>query len=70
MSEIFSFLQVDDTFFHESFFEIKHASSDKGIPKPVITESMQAKLINIFKDDVASLKEFTGKDFSEWKYSY
>ncbi len=114
MSEVFSFLAVDSTFYSESFTRRYHDSSKKMssgkflklinhaqlpkslitvkskvskliprqiykklrqrmehyVPKPQLTASQRAKLVSIFKDDVAKLRSFTGHDFEEWKHRY
>ena len=114
MSDIFSFLNVDSTFYIESFRDIHHNSAPKKlpgkflrainnsyipksliavkskvtkliprqmykrlrqgmehhIPKPKLTDSEQAKLISVFREDVSKLRSFTGRDFSEWKHLY
>jgi len=36
------------------------------IPRPVLDESLRAKLISFFKKDTDRLREFTGSDFSAW----
>lgn len=101
MSEVFQFLQVDSDFYHKSFSQVFHASSDKkvagkfqknlesmcfllpqkvalylqrifsvSIPKPTLTELQEKILENDLREDVKKLREFTGKDFGEWKYQY
>ena len=42
----------------------------KAIDKPNLTPSQTSYLVEIFQEDIAQLKEFTGHDFLEWQHQY
>ena len=41
-----------------------------GVDKPELSEAMVSHLKAIFSPDVHKLRQYTGRDFREWKYRY